>query len=76
MQSIQKVYLKAGAVPAQVIRYDSSAKLKLPTGGRIVKIMCGRDEKDEKVYKEFIPLYMGFDIETTNIIKRNSRSPK
>lgn len=66
--------MKAGAVPAQVIRYDNNAKLKLPTGGRIVKIMCGRNDKDEKVYKEYIPLYIGFDIETTNTIKEDYKA--
>ena len=59
--------LKQGNVPAQVIRYVDQT-IKIPTGGRIVKVYCGRDDDGNKVTKEYIPLYMGFDIETTNII--------
>ena len=51
-----------------MIEYDSQP-LKLPTGGRIVSVYCGRDDNDNKISKDYIPLYMGFDIETTNIIK-------
>ena len=36
--------------------------------------MCGRDDNNEKVHKEYIPLYMGFDIETTNIIKPDHKA--
>ena len=62
-------------MPAQVIEYAAAVtKLKIPTGGRIVKVMCGRDDNNEKVHKEYIPLYMGFDIETTNIIKPDHKA--
>lgn len=61
------MHLQQQDVPAQVIWYDSGA-VKIPTGGRIVKVYCGKDADGNKVTKEYIPLYMGFDIETTNIV--------
>lgn len=65
---MQKVYLRSGTVEAQVIEYVNQ-QIKIPTGGRIVPIFCGKDENGEKVSKDYIPLYMGFDIETTNVIR-------
>lgn len=56
-----------------MIRYDNQA-IKIPTGGRIVKVYCGKDEEGSKVQKEYIPLYMGFDIETTNIVDKRHKA--
>lgn len=69
---MQTVHLKEKDVQAQVIRYDKDTQLKIPTGGRIVKVYCGKDENDNRITKEYIPIYMGFDIETTNIVKGNN----
>lgn len=65
---MQVIHLKQKDVQAQVIRYVDQ-DIKIPTGGRIVKVYCGKDEDGNKIQKEYIPLYMGFDIETTNIVK-------
>lgn len=60
-------------MPAQVIWYDRGS-VKVPTGGRIVKVYCGKDEEGNKIEKEYIPVYMGFDIETSNIITDNHKA--
>ena len=70
---MQYVHLQQADVPAQVIWYDSGA-VKIPTGGRIVKVYCGKDADGNKVTKEYIPLYMGFDIETTNIVTADHKA--
>lgn len=69
----QIVHLQQADVPAQVIWYDSGS-VKIPTGGRIVKIYCGKDEEGNRIEKEYIPLYMGFDIETTNIVTEDHKA--
>ena len=56
-------------VPAEVVHYHQGDKIKVPTGGRIVPVHCGKDYDDEKVEKQYLPIYMAFDIETTNIIR-------
>ena len=56
-------------VPAEVVHFRQGDKIKVPTGGRIIPVHCGRDYDGEKVEKQYIPIYMGFDIETTNIVR-------
>ena len=70
---MQYVHLQQADVPAQVIWYDSGP-VKVPTGGRIVKVYCGKDEDGNKIEKEYIPVYMGFDIETTNIVTESHKA--
>ena len=69
----QIVHLQQADVPAQVIWYDSGS-VKIPTGGRIIKIYCGKDEDGNRIEKEYIPIYMGFDIETTNIVSSDHKA--
>ena len=39
-----------------------------------MKIYCGKDEEGNRIEKEYIPLYMGFDIETTNIVTEDHKA--